>query len=397
MSSSSKVLGAHAIPASTQSHDEIRPRGSVATTRHQRVSSVKITFTNAGNPAPCYTFHRNKPEVLLVGRDAADECGVLAAPSRENLIPLSVSKRHARIIWRNGKSISSIDHDDANSQGLQLRVVDLSSHNGTYFQDGARRLEPYAAHLLADGSIIWFGQYGEAGNRLHEPLIAKVTFIFVGEPTTESEDTRSYSEPCSLDREQIGQSNPNPRSESQCDASGSGPASEPTYRRSSWDDRVNSVDSEFEYIGSDPAYEGAQETYGSKGGCMLNRLATGSPLAGKKRKHEDIEGTYDEQPEQSRGPDPQPLQRTQNEEESGDRPTAGASMRGPSPEYPLTKRTVSTSTQTTTPTVTPTSTQRPTKLPRFELSRLGDAVIGAAIMWGALAFSPLVEPCFEGA
>ncbi|KAG8724515.1 hypothetical protein FRC09_017792 [Ceratobasidium sp. 395] len=410
MSSSSKVLDAHATLASTQSYDGTHSRGGVATNRHQRlVSRVKVTFTNAGNPAPCHTFHRNKPEVLLVGRDAADECGILAAPSRDNLVPLSVSKRHARIIWKNGKSIasSSIDHNDANCQGLQLRVVDLSSHNGTYFQDGTRRLEPYAAHLLTDGSVIWFGQYGEAGNRLHEPLIAKVEFVFDGEPATGSEDTQSYSVSCSSNHEQMVPPEPRLGSESQGDISGLGPASGSAYPRPSWENRANSDDNEFEYIGSDPAYEDAQGTYGLESGCMPNRLPTESPLTGKKRKHEDIEGAYDEELEQSRRLDSQPSQRTQNDEESGDRLAASALGCGPSPECPLTKRTVSTSAHMTTSAVTPTSTRRPTKLPRLALPRLalprlalprlGDAVIGAAIMWGALAFSPLVKPCFERA
>ncbi|KAG8761844.1 hypothetical protein FRC12_009301 [Ceratobasidium sp. 428] len=368
MSSNSKALDAHAIPASAQSYDGTHSRGGVATTRHQRVSRVKVTFTNAGNPAPCHTFHRNKPEVLLVGRDAADECGVLAAPSRENMVPLSVSKRHARIVWKNGK----------------LRVVDLGSQNGTYFQDGARRLEPYAAHLLTDGSIIWFGQYGEAGNRLHEPLIAKVVFVLDGEPALENGGpTQSYSDSCSLNHDQMVQSDPKPGSQSECDASGSGPTSRPAYDQSIWDNRANSDDSEFEYIGSDPACEGAQGIYSSKGGCMLNRSTTESLLSGKKRKREEAEGSYDDEPGQSEGSNSESLHRAQNDEESSNQPRASDPRRTPSPKRALTEIVASTVTQATTPATTPMPVPRPTK--RFRTA--GCMVLSATAMWCYLAFT----------
>ncbi|KAG8742558.1 hypothetical protein FRC10_001272 [Ceratobasidium sp. 414] len=59
--------------------------------------------------------------------------------------------------------------------------MDLDSQNGTYFEGDEDHLEPHVLYPLLDGSVIWFGHFGELGDGYHEPLIATVRVVYEGD------------------------------------------------------------------------------------------------------------------------------------------------------------------------------------------------------------------------
>ncbi|KAG9079017.1 hypothetical protein FS749_008910 [Ceratobasidium sp. UAMH 11750] len=133
---------------------------SHATDSHKRVSCAVVALNYTGKPIAQWFLHRNERRVLCIGRDA----GAVNLFGGEDAIPASISRKHAEIIWENDT----------------LQVVDLGSQNGTYFQGQDDRLEPHVRYALSDGSVLWFGHFGELGDGFDEPLVATVEFIYEG-------------------------------------------------------------------------------------------------------------------------------------------------------------------------------------------------------------------------